>query len=140
MSMLCKLGGHEADRGEIWNAGYYFSACRRCGHAMIRSGGGWQAVPAGHRVVWKRGHHRHSVATAFRINVPVPLPSAARSPFAAWNRQLMALAGRNVEDGRASRADEHEEAPYPYFLALAAILGAGLQLLLRAGPQPRSLG
>lgn len=38
----------------IWNAGYWFSRCGRCGCDLIRRGGGrWRVPPKGLRVVWK---------------------------------------------------------------------------------------
>lgn len=38
----------------MWNAGYWFSSCRRCGCDLVRRGGGrWRAPPKGYKVVWK---------------------------------------------------------------------------------------
>ncbi len=38
----------------IWNAGYWFSSCKRCGCVLVRRGGGrWRVPPKGYRVVWK---------------------------------------------------------------------------------------
>lgn len=70
ISVICRIGGHQAGESELWNAGYYFGTCRRCSRALIRSRGEWQAVPKGHRIVWKEGFHRHSVATDYRSNLP----------------------------------------------------------------------
>ncbi|TMJ17977.1 MAG: hypothetical protein E6G94_00965 [Alphaproteobacteria bacterium] len=127
MSMLCRLGGHEAAEGEVWNQGYYFSRCRRCGRDMIRTGAEWQVVPEGHRVVWKNGWHRHSVQADYRSNLPaVPTGSA----FYAWERSISEVAGPGIGSA-ATAAAEQEEQPYPYLLALAAIAGGGLQLLMR---------
>jgi hypothetical protein len=129
MSMLCRLGGHEAAAGEVWNAGYYFSRCRRCGRDMIRAGADWQVVPEGHRVVWKNGWHRHSVEAGYRSNLPA-LP-ANQSAFRAWERSISEVAGPGI--GQAAEP-EREEQPYPYLLALAAIAGGGLQMLMRERP------
>lgn len=51
--MICRLGFHKAAAGAVWNQGYYFSRCERCGCGMIRGSGAWSAVPKGHRIVWR---------------------------------------------------------------------------------------
>lgn len=128
MSMLCRLGGHEAAEGEVWNQGYYFSRCRRCGRDMIRAGADWQVVPEGHRVVWKNGWHRHSVQADYRSNLPA-VPNA--SAFRAWERSVSDVAGPGIGQTARAAEPEHEEEAYPYLLALAAIAGGGLQMLMR---------
>ncbi len=51
--LLCSLGWHAAEKGALWNEGYYFSRCQRCGSDLIRTTySGWE-VPRGFRVVWK---------------------------------------------------------------------------------------
>lgn len=140
MSILCALGGHEADSGETYNSGYYFSSCRRCRADMIRSGASWRAVPRGHKVVWKNGCHSHSLEPDYGPVLPTlhrdsNLP-ALRPAFASWSRQLVevAIPGRTRTNGGGARAAtavaEREEKPYPYLLALAALVGAGLQLAM----------
>jgi hypothetical protein len=133
---MCAIGGHEADQREVYNSGYYFARCRRCAGDMIRTGGAWQAVPRGHRVVWKQGSHRHSIATDYGTHLPVLHPEAnlpaVRPAYSSWNRALVRLAGRRIPGG-AIPVREDEEPPYPYLLAIAALVGAGLQLLLRGG-------
>jgi hypothetical protein len=71
MSILCRLGWHEADGGEVYNSGYYFSSCVRCRGDMIRFGGAWQSVPAGHRVVWRTGRSNHSTKSDHGRFLPV---------------------------------------------------------------------
>jgi hypothetical protein len=142
MSLLCALGGHEADRSEVYNSGFYFSACRRCGQDMMRTGATWQMVPRGHRIVWKTGgRHRHSIEADYAVYAPVVhreanLP-AVKPSYVSWNRQLVRSAGAGIGGGgaasRASVREEPEELAYPYMLALAAIVGAGLQLVLGFG-------
>jgi hypothetical protein len=140
MSIFCTIGGHEAESGEVYNSGYYFSACRRCGTDMIRCGAAWQAVPKGHKVVWKPGCHSHSVEPDYGPVLPTlhrdaNLP-AVRSPFASWSRQLVqvavpGLARTNRPSARAAVAEEEpQEAQYPYLLVFAALVGAGLQLVM----------
>jgi hypothetical protein len=140
MSLLCALGGHEAGSGEVYNGGYYFSRCRRCERDMIRSGGAWQMVPSGHRVVWRSGRHQHSVEPTFAGVLPVlhreaNLP-AVRPPFASWSRDMVRLrqpARAAAEAASAAAVLEKEEPHYPRLLVIAALVGAGLQLIFSLG-------
>jgi hypothetical protein len=141
MSLLCALGGHEAGSGEVYNGGYYFARCRRCERDMIRSGAAWQLVPSGHRVVWRSGRHQHSIDPTFAGVLPVlhrdsNLP-AVRPPFASWSRDLVHL--RNPCAAAAAAVIEKKEPHYPRLLVIAALVGAGLQLLFSLG-SGRSLG
>lgn len=145
MSLLCALGGHEAAPGEVYNGGYYFARCRRCGDDMIRSGAAWRMVPKGHRVVWAGGCRRHSVEPDLFGALPVlhreaNLP-AVPTPFASWRRDLMRLRrGRRGYEARVATAvNEREEPQYPALLVVAALVGAGLQFIFNLGSS-RSLG
>lgn len=144
MSLLCALGGHEAGSGEVYNGGYYFARCRRCQRDMIRSGAAWQMVPSGHRVVWRSGRHQHSVEPSFAGVLPVlhrdaNLP-AVRPPFASWSRDVVRLRRpRATAAASAAAAVEKEEPHYPRLLVIAALVGAGLQLIFSLG-SGRSLG
>ena len=53
LALLCQLGWHRAEPDEVWNQGYYFSRCSRCGQDIVRTPSGRWHVPAGHKVVWK---------------------------------------------------------------------------------------
>lgn len=53
LHLLCQLGWHRAAPDEVWNQGYYFSRCERCGADIVRTPSGRWHVPAGHKVVWK---------------------------------------------------------------------------------------
>ena len=144
MSLLCALGGHEAGAGEVYNGGYYFARCRRCERDMIRSGAAWQMVPSGHRVVWRSGRHQHSVEPSFAGVLPVlhrdsNLP-AVRPPFASWSRDMVRLKGSSAAEAPSAEAAlEREDYHYPRLLVLAALVGAGLQLIFSLGSS-RSLG
>ena len=135
MKLLCALGGHEADEQATYNSGYYFSACRRCGTDMVRSGGSWQDVPGGHKVVWKEGRHAHSVEPDYAPVLPVVHRSAetivAPGRPRRRRRQVQVPVGpvrRTNEAAAAMPIAERQD--YPYLLALAALVGAGLQLAL----------
>ncbi|HEX8061651.1 MAG TPA: hypothetical protein VF535_00375 [Allosphingosinicella sp.] len=144
MSLLCALGGHEAGSGEIYNGGYYFARCKRCERDMIRSGAAWQMVPDGHRVVWRSGRHQHSVEPSFAGVLPVlhreaNLP-AVRPAFASWSRDIVRLKRQSAAaPSAAAAALENEEPHYPRLLVIAALVGAGLQLIFSLG-SGRSLG
>jgi hypothetical protein len=136
LSILCGLGGHEAAESETYNSGYYFSRCRRCRCDMVRSGASWRPVPHGHKVVWKGGCHSHSLEPDYAPVLPAVhrdanLP-AVRSPFASWARQL--VRDREAASSGGARAavaeEEAEERAFPYLLAFAAVVGAGLQMML----------
>jgi cell division protein FtsZ len=66
----CRFRRHQAQPSAIYNQGFYFSTCRNCGEDMIRTGGDWQAVPKGLRVVWPGSAPAASG----------PAPSAAAAP------------------------------------------------------------
>lgn len=53
-SLLCELGRHSPGPLPIWNNGYYFSACRRCGRDIVRPFQGRWQTPRGYQVVWQR--------------------------------------------------------------------------------------
>ena len=62
MSVRCTIVGHKPAPRRIYNSGFYFSACARCGGGLVRAPHGiWQTAPAGHRIVWKPGRHCHSI-------------------------------------------------------------------------------
>jgi hypothetical protein len=58
MSLLCRLGLHRAAPGEVWNRGWFFSRCRRCGADLVRTAAGKWHVPKGRRIVWKASRRR----------------------------------------------------------------------------------
>jgi hypothetical protein len=136
MSLLCALGGHEARPGETYNGGYYFSRCRRCRRDMVRNGASWRLVPGGYHVVWRAGRHSHAIEPDYAAVVPIlhhlaNLP-AVRPRFASWSRHLVRGRRANVSNAAAAVVED-EEAPYPRLLVFAALVGAGLQLLLGFG-------
>lgn len=141
MSMICALGGHEAGPGETYNSGYWFSACRRCGRDMIRCGAHWDVIPPGHRVVWKAGRHSHSVEPDYSPVLPALHPDAnlpaVRPSFMSWSRELIRRAGPPIaaggQEAEAAEAAEAADRPLPGLLIVAALVGAGLQLLFGFG-------
>lgn len=144
MSLLCVLGGHEAGAGEVYNGGYYFARCRRCERDMIRCGAAWQMVPSGHRVVWRTGRRQHSLEPDFAGVLPVlhrdsNLP-AVRPPFASWSRDIVRLRRPAAAAPRAEAVLEREEPQYPRLLVIAALVGAGLQLIFSLGSGRGGLG
>jgi hypothetical protein len=137
--MICRIGGHEAAPAQTYNGGFHFGHCRRCGNGMIRRGGGWESVPKGHKVVWTAGWHApHSIEADYAAVLPVlhrdsNLPAVRRPSL---GRQLVRLATcgrRTAQADPAAAAKARAGADYPSLLVVAALLGAGLQLLLGAG-------
>jgi hypothetical protein len=143
MSLLCFVQGHSPSEEQVWNRGYSFSKCRRCSCDLIRSDADWEIVPRGLRVVWKQGPYEHSRPAGYVRNLPVlyrDVRGGLPAPwFGGWYRHVLALAGGGAAEGLSATAsaaaialDDPERDPrqYPYALALAAVVGAGLQLLL----------
>jgi hypothetical protein len=55
MSVFCGMGIHRAAAQPVWNNGFYFSACTRCGCDLVRGAHDrWRAVPRGFKVVWRQ--------------------------------------------------------------------------------------
>lgn len=55
MSVLCRMGAHSAAGQGVWNNGFYFGSCRRCGCDLVRGAHDrWRAVPKGFKVVWRQ--------------------------------------------------------------------------------------
>ena len=53
MPILCSLGFHRPSPDQVWNKGWYFTSCARCGTDLVRTGSGKWHVPKGQKVVWK---------------------------------------------------------------------------------------
>jgi len=53
MAILCTFGRHRPAPDEVWNKGWYFTRCERCGADLVRTGSGKWHVPKGRKVVWK---------------------------------------------------------------------------------------
>jgi hypothetical protein len=113
---------------------------------MIRSDADWEVVPPGHRVVWKTGPNEHSRPAGYARNLPVlyrdvrgGVPALWRG---GWYRQVLALAGGCTAEAEAASAaalDDPEREPrqYPVLIALAAMAGAGIQLILASRSRHR---
>lgn len=52
-ALLCRAGRHDPMAGGVWNGGYCFTACARCGRDMVRSVFGEWHVPRDFRIVWR---------------------------------------------------------------------------------------
>ncbi|MBV9932141.1 MAG: hypothetical protein JO013_14525 [Alphaproteobacteria bacterium] len=134
MGLMCAIGCHEAAPREVYNCGYHFSRCRRCGRDMIRAGAAWSLVPQGHRVVWKAGRQSHSVEPDYRHALPVLLRTArlptAKPALISWSRAVQRRPKRSMARNVAIVEAQMPEAQYPVLLIVATMVGAGLQLLL----------
>jgi hypothetical protein len=146
MSILCFIQGHFPSDEQVWNRGYSFARCRRCSCDMIRSDADWEVVPAGHRVVWRTGPGEHSRPAGYARNLPVLYREVRGGVPALWSggwyKQVLALAGGGTAESIAAPAlalDDPEREPkqYPVLIALAAVAGAGIQLILASRSRHR---
>lgn len=71
MTIKCALQGHAAGDDCVWNEGYFFSDCARCGRGLVRTSGNWRAIRRGYRIVWRSGSHRHAIPSNFKRNLPL---------------------------------------------------------------------
>ena len=53
MSLLCRIGRHRPADERVWNDGWFFGRCDRCGTDLLSRGRSWKPVPAGFRIVWR---------------------------------------------------------------------------------------
>jgi hypothetical protein len=51
--LMCRLRLHRPAPGEVWNRGYWFTTCERCGADLVRTAAGGWHVPPGKKIVWK---------------------------------------------------------------------------------------
>lgn len=138
MNIGCAIGGHAAGPDPVYNSGYYFSPCRRCGRYLLRSARGvWGVVPPGHRIVWKAGRHSHSLEADYSGVLPiVGQPAAAQLPVRPAarrsNRALVRLrpAGAAGAFTAAEAPEESGDYACPRLLLAAVVVGAGLKLVL----------
>ena len=109
-SLLCQWGKHTPERLPIWNEGYYFSRCRRCGSDIVRPlDGGWQ-VPSGYRVVWRTDRPADEPTPLLRPEAVAPLATPPIEEVAE---------DRVIDEDVAAREILKEEHPAPEPEALA---------------------
>lgn len=103
----CHLTGHQPGEQIVWNEGYFFTSCTRCGRDMMRADGPWRTVPRKYRLVWRSGYHRHALPSDFGRRLPVAASMAAEQR-ALLPRQsigsVMLDAARRDEAAAADRA------------------------------------
>jgi hypothetical protein len=79
VSVLCNLGLHRAKPMPVWNDGYYFSTCDRCGSSLVRAQFESWHVPRGKRVVWSPtpppGQRKAELLPASDASEPVTAPT-----------------------------------------------------------------
>ena len=74
---VCSLGWHAPQKGALWNQGYYFTRCTRCGVDLVRTTfSGWEA-PRGQRVVWRNRAEIDQPDQPSRL----PPPTHSRAPL-----------------------------------------------------------
>jgi hypothetical protein len=132
MNLGCTIAGHDADRGPVYNAGYYFSVCRRCGDHLVRTArSGWAPAPRGHRIVWKVGRGSHSLEANYAGVLPVALGGEAMpARRQALGSRALIRVQRPAAAAGLGAVEEVDDYKYPRLLLAAVIVGAGLRLLL----------
>ena len=53
MNLLCRIGRHTPGEERVWNDGWFFGRCERCGTELLSRGRSWRPVPSGYRIVWR---------------------------------------------------------------------------------------
>lgn len=74
MSILCRLGQHQASPRVRANRGAAFARCGGCGCDLILSAAGWRPVPRGYRVVW-RSQPPERAADPDQLKLALPEPA-----------------------------------------------------------------
>jgi hypothetical protein len=108
MSILCRLGRHQAGLEVRANGGVAYGRCRGCGADLILAASGWQPVPRGYRIVW-RSDPPERAADPAQLDLDLPEPCwppagarrIARPPAAPRRRPLRT--GRSLALGRRER-------------------------------------
>lgn len=137
MSMICWIAGHDEGGSEVWNQGYYFGRCGRCGQDLIRTSGEWRPVPLGYQVAWKSGAHRHALASDFRRNLPRSPDEPRRWRLGLHHHGVAAIclpappAARRREESRKER-EEGGGLPHILLLGIIAALGLATRLSTKA--------
>ncbi len=103
MNILCALHVHRPSAPGIWNRGYQFSRCARCGHDLIATDGSWERVPPGYRVVWKSGRHERSLANAWEQAPPLLSTAPSLAVAAILLEKLRPRTSARAGRGRSSR-------------------------------------
>lgn len=112
--LRCRWGRHSPDPVARWNAGYYFSRCRRCGADLVRTDYGRWEPPRGFRVVWRSSRPEHALGTdlveAVKIEAesPAPVPGPALESAEA-ELPIQAVLRRLEEEARDEAADTEDE-------------------------------
>ena len=120
MSITCLLGGHSAFPSSVRNQGFYFSKCRCCGQDMIRSSRGWQKVPRGFRVVWRRAATICNLPVAVAPGAPTGLTLRLAAALDLAGTALRAMFWLTVRRLGAWRASLRETPSRPRVLLLPA--------------------
>lgn len=86
LPLLCRAGRHRPLRETVWNRGFYFSMCTRCGVDLVRAAGERWHRPRGAKVVWRtappanyRQGELTSTAGANGLSEPAAVQSASPS-------------------------------------------------------------
>jgi hypothetical protein len=102
----CALLGHRISREPVWNNGFYFAACSRCGRDIVRIPGEKWHAPLHAHVVW-------SVSDP-AAGADVRLHRRKDRPLQAWsvlpaNSRISGTAAREIRQGRQVDSARREQ-------------------------------
>jgi hypothetical protein len=102
MSILCRLGQHQAGPQVRANGGASFGRCRSCGCDLILAATGWRPIPKGYRIAWGREPPARAADPAqLRLALPEPPAPPVRAlriarPAAPLPRRRAPRTGRRI--------------------------------------------
>ena len=101
----CALFGHKARHEPVWNDGFYFATCCRCGEDVVRIPGERWHKPHRAHVVWS------ATAPSQRKAALVRRPGAPLRPWAELpaSSRIALTATREIRHGRQARAAVAEQ-------------------------------
>ena len=107
MSILCRLGQHQAAPQVRANGGASFGRCRSCGCDLILAATGWRPIPKGYRIVWGSAPPARAADPAqLRLALPEPPGPPVRAlriarPAAPLPRRRPPRTGRHLPSAGA---------------------------------------
>ena len=113
LHLPCALFGHRPRREAVWNDGFYFAACNRCGADIIRIPGEKWHTPHHARVVWsaaaptsaRQAHLSRQRQGPLQAWSELPANSRISGPAARENRQGTQAETAALEQRRSAIPD-----------------------------------
>ena len=100
LRLPCALFGHKARREPVWNDGFYFATCCRCGEDIVRIAGERWHRPRRARVVWSTTAPPSRRKAALERHRTGPLRALTELPA---DSRISGAAAREIRHGRQTR-------------------------------------